>query len=302
MTVICLPDEPSRQWVDGVDADLTVIVWDGEGTAPPGVAAVEFMVPPYLPRAWSRAALAQLPALRVIQLLTAGADPWLDLVPEGVTLCRGGGIHSSSTAELAVAGLLMQWHRLPELLRQQAQHVWDPLDRESSEGKRVLVLGAGEIGSTIGRALAALGSVVTIVGRTARDGVRAAKDLPMLLPTLDALVLAVPLTAETHGLVDAELLAKLPDGAIVVNVARGSIVVTAALLAELEAHRLRAVLDVTDPEPLPADHPLWAAPNLILTPHVGGGAQGWADRAGRLIRAQLLRYAQGADLVDVVAR
>jgi len=277
-------------------------VWDGDGDPPAGIEDVEFMVPPYQPRPWSKAALAQLPALKVIQLLTAGADPWLDVVPDGVALCRGKGVHGSSTAQLAVAGLLMHWHRLPELVRQQAEHLWVALSRESGEDKNVLILGAGDIGSKVADALAAFGSSVTLVGRTARAGVRSVDDLPNLVSDQDALVVATPLTAQTQGMVDAALLAKLPDGAIVANVARGPIVVTADLLAELQTRRLRAFLDVTDPEPLPPDHPLWDAPNLILTPHVGGGAAGWADRAGELVRAQLLRYAHGAAVTNVIAR
>jgi phosphoglycerate dehydrogenase-like enzyme len=302
MTVICLPDEHSREWVRDLGLDVTVVVWDGDGPAPRGVENVEFMVPPYLPTAWSRDALARLPALKVIQLLTAGADPWLDVVPDEVTLCRGAGVHGSSTAQLAVAGLLMHWHRLPELARQQAEHQWRALSRESGEDKNIVILGAGDIGSKVAAALAAFGSAITLIGRTARVGVRSVDELPDIVGDHDALVVATPLTAETHGMVDAALLAKLPDGAVVVNVARGPIVVTGHLLAELQARRLRAFLDVTDPEPLPPDHPLWDAPNLILTPHVGGGAAGWFDRAGEVVRAQVLRYAQGAAVTNVIAR
>jgi phosphoglycerate dehydrogenase-like enzyme len=300
MTVICLPDELSRHWLtDSASAD-TVLVWDGVGAPPAGIEQVEFLVPPYRGGAWSTAVLAQLPALRLIQLLTAGTDPWIEVTPAGVLLCRGGGLHGSSTAELAVTGLLMHWLSMPILFSQQTAHRWQRVGRETSTGKRVLIVGAGDIGSHVARVLRALGCVVSLVGRTARDGVLPAADLLGLVPDHDALVVSTPLTAQTIGLVDAELLALLPDRAVVVNVARGPIVVTADLLAELRSARLRAVLDVTDPEPLPPGHPLWSAPGLILTPHVGGGAIGWMDRAGALVRDQLRRFQQGEPLTNLV--
>jgi phosphoglycerate dehydrogenase-like enzyme len=140
-----------------------------------------------------------------------------------------------------------------------------------------------------------------VVARTARDGVRTLADVPVLLPQTDVVVLAVPNTAETTGLVDAAFLAAQPDGALIVNVARGAIVDTDALLAELTAGRLRAFLDVTDPEPLPSGHPLWDAPNLLLTPHVGGGTRGWQRRAYDLVREQVARYVAGEKLANRVS-
>jgi phosphoglycerate dehydrogenase-like enzyme len=110
----------------------------------------------------------------------------------------------------------------------------------------------------------------------------------------------LPHTPRTHHLVDAPFLAAMPDGAMLVNVARGPIVETEALVAELTARRLHAFLDVTDPEPLPQGHPLWSAPNLLLTPHVGGGTRGWQRRAYALARAQLRRYLAGEELLNVV--
>jgi phosphoglycerate dehydrogenase-like enzyme len=164
------------------------------------------------------------------------------------------------------------------------------------------VLGAGDIGSRIATAVVAFGAQATMVARTARDGVQAMTELPALLPEHDVVAVAVPHTDETHHLVDAAFLAALPDGALVVNVARGAIVDTGALLAELTAGRLHAFLDVTDPEPLPPEHPLWDAPNLLLTPHVGGGTREWERRGYQLVRDQLLRHVRGDELQNVVAR
>ena len=139
-----------------------------------------------------------------------------------------------------------------------------------------------------------------LVARHARDGVFATDQLPELLPTADIVVLVVPFTDETRHMVDQEFLAKMRDGALLVNAARGPVVVTEALLAELESRRLHAALDVTDPEPLPSEHPLWRAPNLLLTPHVAGAVQGFPARAYALVREQISRYVKGEPLINVV--
>ncbi|MDT4938885.1 MAG: hypothetical protein QOG80_2556, partial [Pseudonocardiales bacterium] len=170
----------------------------------------------------------------------------------------------------------------------------------SLDAARVLVLGAGDIGRRVAAALEVFDAEVTLVARRARDDIRSLDDVPGLLHTQDAVVIAVPLTPATRHLVDAAFLAALPDGAAVVNVARGAVVDTAALLDELHRGRLRAFLDVTDPEPLPTDHPLWDAPNLLLTPHVGGGTTGWEQRAYRLAAEQLRRFLDHEPLRNVV--
>jgi phosphoglycerate dehydrogenase-like enzyme len=164
----------------------------------------------------------------------------------------------------------------------------------------VLVLGAGDIARHVAAALRVFDADVTLVGRTQREDVRTLAELPQLLPSAHAVVIAVPLTEQTSGLVDAGFLAALPDGAMVVNVARGRIVDTDALLAELERGRLSAFLDVTEPEPLPPGHPLWHAPNVLITPHVGGGTTGWRRRGYRLVREQLRRFAAGEPLLNTV--
>jgi phosphoglycerate dehydrogenase-like enzyme len=241
-----------------------------------------------------------MPRLRLVQLLSAGVEPWPSLIPPGVTLCNGRGVHGASTAELAVAGVLSALRRLPEFREQQHAHRWHRMSSDGLDGRRVLVVGAGDIGARIAAAMRPLGADVTLVARHAREGVRPVLDLPELLPSADVVVIAVPRTSETERLVDAAFLAALPDGALLANVARGEVVDTAALLAELSAGRLRAFLDVTSPEPLPPDHPLWEAPNVVITPHVGGGTRGWQARAYRLVREQLLRDRAGEPLANVV--
>ena len=163
------------------------------------------------------------------------------------------------------------------------------------------MVGAGDVGQQLGRRLVACDAHPVFVARTARDGVHPIGELPGLLPGADAVVLIVPKTTETVGLVDARFLARMHDGAILVNAARGPVVDTAALLAELTSGRLRAALDVVDPEPLPSDHPLWNAPNLLLTPHVAGSVLGFPGRFAELLVAQLGRFVRGEPLHNVVS-
>jgi phosphoglycerate dehydrogenase-like enzyme len=300
MPVICVPTPEDAENLTGLDG-VRVVVWDGTGDLPDGIDEVTFFVGPYMVERFSRERLAVMPQLRVIQLLSAGVDPWLPLVPEGVVLCNGRGVHGISTAELAVGGLLSLLRGLPDYRADQLAHRWSPTrEGPDLDGRRVLLIGAGEIAQAVAAAVEVFGAETTLVARTARAGVHTMADLPGLLPEHDVVVLALPYTAETDHLVDAAFLAAMPDGAILVNVARGRIVDTDALLAELTRERLSAFLDVVDPEPLPEDHPLWDAPNVLLTPHVGGGTDGWRRRGARLIRAQVERFVAGQPLQNVV--
>lgn len=303
MTTVCVPDEPFGRVLAEALPKVDVVVWDGDGPPPQTLASVEFLVPPYATSSWTSEQLAHFTGVRAIQLMSAGYEAWLPILPAApadVVLCNGRGVHGSSTAELAITGLLMHWHDMPVLLDQQREHRWLAHDRDTARDKSVLVLGAGDIGAKVADVLSVLGARTTLVGRHARPGVHAVDELPDLCEGQDALVVAIPLTEQTRGLVNAALLARLPDRAIVVNVARGPIVVTDALVQELATRRLRAVLDVTDPEPLPADHPLWNMPDLILTPHVGGGAAGWRELAERLVVEQVRRFVAGEPLENIV--
>jgi phosphoglycerate dehydrogenase-like enzyme len=300
VTTVCVPSEDERRLLGEVPGGGAVVIWDGDGAAPAAAAEVDFLVGNYAGRPPAAAALAALPRLRVIQLLSAGVEPWLARVPDGVVLCNGRGVHGGSTAELAVAGVLSILRRLPEFAAAQRRRGWAPVVADDLDAMPVVVLGAGDIARRVAAALRVFDASVTLVARTARADVRTLADLPGLLPATRVVVVALPLTDQTRGLVDAAFLAALPAGAVVVNVARGAIVDTGALLAELERRRLSAFLDVTDPEPLPPDHPLWAAPNVLITPHVGGGTSGWQRRGYRLVREQLRRYAAGEALLNVI--
>ncbi|MCW2541471.1 MAG: serA [Frankiales bacterium] len=300
MITVCVPDETYLPGIDDLGDTVRVLVWNGVDEPPHGVADTDFLVAGYADRTFRAESIEQLPKLTAIQALSAGVEQWLAYVPDGVTLANGRGVHGSSTAELAVAGLLSIVRGLPFYLGEQQAHRWAQSERGEVGDRRVLILGAGDIGTRVAAALDVFGADTVLVGRSAREGVHAIGELAALLPTADAVVIAMPLTDQTRGLVDAGFLAALPDGAIVVNVARGPVVDTNALLAELGTRRLHAFLDVTDPEPLPAEHPLWSAPNVVITPHIGGGTEGWAARGQALIRAQIEHLLAGEPLDNVV--
>ena len=261
----------------------------------------------WIPRNGSRGApdngfLASLPGLRLVQLLSAGADTWLGRLPDGVVLCNSRGAHTPATAEWAVTATLAAQRGIPFFVREQDAGRWSFTTQDSLVGARVLIVGAGDIGRAIGRMLAGFEVELTYVGSTARDGVHGPAELPELLPHADVVILIVPVTSETRGLVDARFLAAMRDGALLVNAARGAIVDTDALLAELTAGRLRAALDVTDPEPLPPDHPLWSAPGVLITPHVGGDVPQTPARVMAVAVDQITRVLAGEPLANVVDR
>jgi phosphoglycerate dehydrogenase-like enzyme len=222
-------------------------------------------------------------------------------VPAGITLCDGRGVHGGSTAEWVLTAILAMLRELPRFIQAQQQRRWDQDVTDELAGKKVLVVGAGDVGMNVARRLNAFDAEPTLVARAVREGVHSVAELPQLLPQADVVIVVIPLTPQTRRLVDAEFLAAMPDGALFVNAARGAVADTDAILAELRSGRLRAALDVVDPEPLPPDHPLWSAPNLLLTPHVGGSVRGFPARAYRLVRTQIERYLAGQPLENVVA-
>jgi phosphoglycerate dehydrogenase-like enzyme len=244
--------------------------------------------------------LAHMSRLRVVQLMSAGVEPWLPVLPEGVTLCNGRGVHGGSTAELAVGGLIALVREFPSFAVEQAAGRWTHRKTRGVGGMRVLVLGAGDIARRVEKTLNTLDAEVTLVGRAARSGVAGVEDFSAMAPYFDALILCAPYSPETHQIVGADLLASLKDGAYLVNVARGALVDTDALVVELARRRISAFLDVTEPEPLPVGHELWKAPQLIMTPHIGGGVDGWAERGYRLAVDQVNRLLAGEKLINLV--
>jgi phosphoglycerate dehydrogenase-like enzyme len=291
---------PYRELRDRLPTTLTVDVYDGEGAPPASIDEVVLYVTPYTFAREPLALLERMPKLRVAQTLTAGYEHVLPYLPGGVTLCNAGRLHDTSTAELAVTLMLASLRGIPDFVRGQDAGQWRHRRWRSLADRTVLILGYGGIGAAVERRLAGFEAEVLRVARRARDGVADLAALPELLPRADVVVVCVPLTERTRGMVDADFLARLPDGALLVNVARGAVVDTDALVAEVASGRLGAALDVTEPEPLPPGHPLWTAPGVLLSPHVGGNSTAFLPRAHRLIVDQLRRFAAGEPLHHVV--
>jgi phosphoglycerate dehydrogenase-like enzyme len=297
-----LPWEDPEAFLGGLPAGFDVDFYAG-GERPASLAEVEFYVPSYMGGGDVFDVVREMPALKVVQLQTAGFEHVQSRLAEGVTLCNARGVHDASTAELAVGLILASFRNLPRAVRDQERQVWpdsyDEVD-DSLADRTVLILGYGAIGEALERRLSGFECDVIRVARRARDGVHPISELPELLPRADVVVLLTPATPETKRMVDAQFLERLKDGALLVNVSRGVVVDTEALVAELGTGRIRAALDVTDPEPLPAGHPLWSAPNVLINPHRGGASTAFAPRVARLVREQLERYASGEPLINVV--
>ncbi|UCM90658.1 2-hydroxyacid dehydrogenase [Streptomyces marincola] len=289
---------------------LNYVHWNGEPDFPADPARCVFYTVPYLkgPEVATRP-LPHMPGVRVVQTLTAGVEhmlPDVPRLPEGAVLCNAGPLHDTSTGELALALALAAQRGIPDAVRDAREGRWAQAVRPSLADRRVLILGYGGIGAAVEERLLPfeVAEVIRVASRarqSRRGPVHGVESLPELLPRAEIVFVTTPLTDATRGLVDAGFLARMPDDALLVNVARGAIVDTGALLAELESGRLRAALDVTDPEPLPAGHPLWQAPGVLITPHVGGPTSAFRPRAERLLHAQLARFAAGEAPDHVVA-
>ncbi|MBO0810821.1 MAG: 2-hydroxyacid dehydrogenase [Microlunatus sp.] len=275
------------------------------GDFPSTADEVEFYIHPYLgdPDPWER--FGELPKLKVVQIQSAGYEDIRPYVPAGVRLCNAAGVHDASTAELAIALALAVGRHLDDFARNQTTGTWDFQFGDSIADKRVTILGYGRIGQAIERRLAGfeVGSITRVArrARTEPVPVNPITDLDQVLARTDVLFVITPLTAETENLIDKHALSLLPDGARVINIGRGRLVDTDALLAETSTGRIRAGLDVTEPEPLPEDHPLWRTPGVLISPHVGGASSAFYPRSAALLAAQLRRYATGRPLENVVA-
>ena len=309
--VAAVPHEllPHLDPVEGVE----VLPYDPEDTSTvPGggrqvdVLALPLEGGPWLPR------LDEVPGLRAVVLSSAGYEHAVPHVPPGVVLANAVGVHDTATAELALALMLAAQRHLPAHVLSQARGTWG---RPAPEGQptrsladsTVLVLGYGGIGRALARRLLASECSVLAVASRDRPGddlvdqVHGIDRLPELLPRADVLAIGVPLTDATEGLIDAQALTLLPGDALVVNVSRGPVVDTQALIAECSTGRLRAALDVTDPEPLPDGHPLWSTPGVLVVPHVGGASPAAYPRMGRYLHRQLTAYRDHGTLDHVVA-
>jgi phosphoglycerate dehydrogenase-like enzyme len=304
---VWLPYRPET--IEGLPQGPNYRHWDGGPEFPADPADCAFYVVPYMRPA--ETVLRPLPGLRsveVVQTLSAGVANVLPGVRElraGVRLCNARGVHEASTAELALTLTLAALRGVPDFVRAQDRQEWLAGFRPALADRNVLIVGYGSIGAAIEDRLVPFEvGRVTRIARSARTTERGPvhplTDLPALLPEADVVVLSTPLTDDTRQLVDAGFLARMKDGALLVNVARGAVVDTKALVDEVESGRLRAALDVTDPEPLPAGHPLWTAPGVLISPHVGGPTSAFRPRAERLLVDQLTRFVNHEPLRNVI--
>jgi phosphoglycerate dehydrogenase-like enzyme len=298
--LIWVPTEPVAQALADLDsASVEVIAPDGTAL-PASAAEVEFYVPPFFPADEAVVAMAQMPRLRVVQTMTAGFDRVRPHVPAGAVLCNARGVHDASTAEWVVGAAIAALREFPYFATEQAAGRWSYRFTDTLAGKTVLIVGYGSIGHAVERRLAGFDVEVLRVARSARDGVRPVSELPDLLPRADVVILLAPVTPDTVGMADAAFLAAMKDGGLLINAARGVLVVTDDLVAEVSSRRLSAAMDVTDPEPLPPGHPLWSLPNVLITPHIGASTPYSGMMAMRFVRDQAERYLAGEPLANVI--
>jgi phosphoglycerate dehydrogenase-like enzyme len=303
--VVCLPDLPERPLMGDLPASVDVRLWPSDGGPTPDLSTVDLVVLTHRLRAALVDALRSPGRLRVIQTLSAGVD-WLagGIVPPEVTVCNARGVYDGPLAEWVVGVILAFERGLVEARDAQGRHEWASFEPTELAGKRVVILGFGSIGSAVAERLRPFGVEVIGVARTPRvaEGVLGLDDVDAVLSRADVLVDLLPLTRETSRFLDGRRLALLRDGTLVVNGGRGRTVDTEALVAELERGRLRAALDVTEPEPLPQGHRLWTLPNALITPHVAGDSPAATARAFALAGDQVRRFAAGEPLLNQVPR
>uniref|UniRef100_A0AAU1ZV23 2-hydroxyacid dehydrogenase n=1 Tax=Streptomyces sp. NBC_00093 TaxID=2975649 RepID=A0AAU1ZV23_9ACTN len=304
---VWLPIPPEE--IEGLPEGPNHLFWNGDHDYPGDPADCAFYVVPYMkPVEVCVRPLPEMSGVQVVQTLSAGVDniqPGLGQLHPGVRLCNARGVHEASTGELTLALILASLRGIPDFVRAQAKGEWLGGFRPALADKSVLIVGYGSIGAAIEDRLAPfelarVARVARSERTTARGPVHPLTELPALLPEADIVILATPLTDQTRGLVNGDFLARMKDGALLVNVARGPVVDTKALLAELESGRLTAALDVTDPEPLPPGHPLWQVPGVLISPHVGGPTSAFRPRAERLLVDQLSRFMNREPLRNVI--
>ena len=296
-----------EQTTGGVPGGVELVEWDLAGPPPPVASGrrIDIVVPPYMGAAARLGALAGL-EVGLVQSQSIGYDDVPDALPAGHVFANAASVHETSTAELAIGLALAAQRGIPDFVRAAADGQWAPARHASLADRRVLLLGYGGVGRAIEARLAPFEVEVTRVASRARDDehgrIHGIHELPALLPEAEIVLVAVPLNDATTRLVDAAFLAALPDGALVVNVARGPVADTGAILAEATSGRLRFALDVTDPEPLPEHHPLFALPNVLVSPHVGGATTAMMPRMARLLREQIERMSRGDEPRNIVLR
>jgi len=291
------------QWSDlSAPEGITLLSPDNFPLDSSDLTQVDMYVPSYMGGANALSYAAKMPNLKILQMLNAGYDDALAYLRPGLTLCNARGVHDASTAELAVGLAIASRRGFAEFIREQATGTWNHRRFPALSDSKVGIIGFGSIGKEVARKLSGFDVSITAFTQSGRDGTVKIDDLDKHLPQLDIVILILPLSDSSRHMFNAARLASMKDGALIVNVARGPIIETEALIKELNSRRIYAALDVTDPEPLPQGHPLWSAPNLIVVPHVGGNSGAFEPRGRALIEAQLQLLAAGNPLEHVVAQ
>ncbi|MFF2388838.1 2-hydroxyacid dehydrogenase [Agromyces sp. NPDC058104] len=301
--LVSVPGATLRDALGAPPEGVEVVTWALD--SPPPAAHLDIVVPPYMGAADRLGALADV-TTRLVQSQSIGYDDIAAALPPGHVFANAATVHETSTAELTLALVLASQRGIPDFVRAAGEGRWAPARHASLADRRVLIVGYGGVGRAIEDRLVPFEVEITRVAGHARDDERGrihgVDELPALLPEAEIVIVGVPLSEATEGLIDVEFLAALPDGALVVNIARGRVADTEAILAEARSGRLRFALDVTDPEPLPDGHPLFALPNVLVSPHVGGASTAMIPRMARLLRRQIERMLRGDEPENVVLR
>jgi phosphoglycerate dehydrogenase-like enzyme len=301
--IVSVPDQGMVQALGVLPDDVEFIEWDMSGPAPRG--EIDLAVQPYLV---GPQVLEQLKGVttRLVQSPMVGYDGVAQHLPPGHVFANAASVHETSTSELTVALVLAAQRGIPDFVRSATQGRWERAWHQSLADRRVLLIGYGGVGKAIEERLVPFEVILTRVARHARFDERgeiySIDSLDELLPAAEIVIVAVPLSDDTTGLVDDAFLSKMPDGALFVNISRGPVADTDALVKHASSGRLRLALDVTDPEPLPDGHPLFAMTNVLISPHVGGATSAAMPRMARLLKEQINRLRDGKEPLNVVLR
>ena len=285
-------------WLEGLDGRLEIAEVPADPLADPRLAEVRVLIPPLMRNSADEAydlktLMERAKGLEYVQALSAGVDNIVNAVPRGVLLCSVRGAYDELMAELLLTGILTRYKEIPHYVRAQDESSWAPREVRVVQGKTVLYVGYGSISQCLERYLEPFQVRTLKVARTRRADIESLDALPELLPQADIVVVLTPLTPETRGLVNEAFLSRMRPGALLVNGARGACVDTGALLAATRERGIQAFLDVTDPEPLPADHPLWSAPGVFITPHIGSLVADNRERCFQVVRENLETWVNG---------
>jgi phosphoglycerate dehydrogenase-like enzyme len=301
--IVSVPDSMLRDALGPLPGGVELIEWDMNGPAP--IASIDIVVPPYM-RPRSILSLLEGVTTRLVQSQVLGYDGVKEALPSGQVYANAVSVHEASTAEIALALILASQRGIPDFVRAAEKGEWRPRPYPSLADRSVLLVGYGGVGKAIEARLLPFETTVTRVASSERvderGTIHAVAALPELLPEADIVVIGVPLTEATTNLVDDSFLSLMRDHSLLVNIARGKVADTEALLAHATSGRLRLALDVTDPEPLPAGHPLFALENVLISPHIGGATSAMMPRMARLLREQIERMQRGDEPLNVVVR